>query len=61
MLLFFFMDFSIHIKKEKKDNLVLPLKNVIRLATEKDKKQEETNLKEAEKALKRLERDNNGN
>lgn len=40
------------IKKESSKNLVLPLKNVIRLATEKDLKQELNNEKEAEQALK---------
>jgi len=39
------------IKKEKKENLVLPLKNVIRIATQKDKKQEQENLESAAKAL----------
>lgn len=40
-----------NIKKEKKENLVLPLKNVFRLATERDKKQEQENLEYAAKAL----------
>lgn len=40
-----------NIKKEKKENLVLPLKNVIRLATVRDKKQETSNIEEATKAL----------
>lgn len=39
------------IKKEKKENLVLPLKNVVRIATIKDKKQEQENLESAAKAL----------
>ena len=37
--------------KEKKENLVLPLKSVLRLATEDDIKQDEINKKNAEKAL----------
>lgn len=37
--------------KEKKENLVLPLKSVIRLATEDDIKKDEINKKNAEKAL----------
>ena len=39
------------IKKEKKENLFLPLKPVVRIATEKDIKQYENNKKIAEKAL----------
>ena len=39
------------VKKEKKENLVLPLKNVVRLATSKDKKQEQENIEGAAKAL----------
>ncbi len=37
--------------KEKKENLVLPLKSVLRLATEDDVKQNDINKKNAEKAL----------
>ena len=40
------------IKKEKKKNLVLPLKNVVRIATEEDLEQVEENKKEADPALK---------
>ena len=39
------------VKKEKKENLVLPLKNVVRLATSKDKKHEQENIEGAAKAL----------
>ena len=39
------------IRKEKKENLVLPLKNVIRLATDKDREKEKENLDSAAKAL----------
>lgn len=40
------------IRKEKKDNLVLPLKPVLRIANKKDLKQNEDNEIKAEKALK---------
>lgn len=38
-------------KQEKKENLVLPLRKVVRIATPKDKFQEENNEKDASKAL----------
>lgn len=40
-----------NVYKEKKDNLVLPLDKVIRIATSEDLKQFEDNIKSAEKAL----------
>ncbi len=39
------------IREEKKQNLVLPLKNIIRIATKKDKEQEQENQENALKAL----------
>lgn len=39
------------IKKEEDKNLVLPLKNIVRIANAKDEKQEQENQKQAQKAL----------